>query len=230
MTEHNDFTMKSDFVTKHSSSGVYPLPTLDDEGCVRVYFADRELLFTCEEAPEGYYAVSQHDNSDFSRAKIITFLGNYNKVAIICDDIQQAFDHFAEEFVWVEAAGGVVRNDSDEVVMICRNGRWDLPKGHREEGETMAECAVREVAEETGVGVLSVERLLCATIHCYNLYGKWEMKYTAWYDMSADGNIQPVPQTEEGIVSAEWVARDMIEEKIKKSFPTIKTVFAAFLK
>lgn len=230
MTEHNDFTVKSDLAIEPATSGVYPLPTLDAEGRVRVYFADKELLFTCEEAPEGYYALSQYDNSDFSRAKIITFLGNYNKVAIICDDIQQAFDHFAEEFVWVEAAGGVVRNDSDEVVMICRNGRWDLPKGHREEGESMAECAVREVAEETGVGVSSVGRLLCATIHCYNMYGKWEMKYTAWYDMSADGNISPVPQTEEGIVSAEWVARDMIEEKIKKSFPTIKMVFAAFLK
>lgn len=230
MTEHNDFTVKSDLIAEPVTAGIYPLPTVDSEGLIKIYFADKELLFTCEKAPEGYYAVLQNDDVNFSRAKIITFLGKYNKVAIICDYIQQAFDHFADEFVWVEAAGGVVRNGADEVVMICRNGRWDLPKGHREENESMAECAVREVAEETGVKASSVERLLCATIHCYSLYGKWEMKYTAWYEMVSTADMQPVPQIEEGIVSAEWVARDMISEKIKGSFPTIKTVFAAFLK
>lgn len=230
MTEHNDFMLKSNITTEPVTAGVYPLPTAGADGRIRVYFADKELLFTLEAAPEGYYAVSQYDDTNFSRAKIITFLGNYNKVAIICDDIQQAFDRLADEFIWVEAAGGVVKNSSDAVVMICRNNRWDLPKGHREEGESMVECAVREVAEETGVKVSSVERFLCATIHCYNLYGKWEMKYTSWYDMSTSENTTPVPQAEEGIVAAEWVARDMIEERIKRSYPTIKSVFAAFLK
>ena len=56
------------------------------------------------------------------------------------------------------------------------------------------------------------------------------MKYTSWFEMSADEKTQPVPQREEGIVAAEWVARDMIAEKIKTSFPTIKNVFASFLK
>lgn len=230
MTEQNDFTMKNDIAIEACQSGIYPLPTASADGGIRVYFADKELLFTLGNAPEGYYAIAQNDESNFSRAKVVTFLGIYNKVAIICNDIQCAFDHFADEFVWVEAAGGVVENPAGEVVMICRNGRWDLPKGHREEGESMAECAVREVAEETGVVASSVAGLLCSTIHCYNLYGKWEMKYTAWYEMKAEASQQPVPQTEEGIVSAEWVARDMIADRIKKSFATIKTVFASFLK
>jgi 8-oxo-dGTP pyrophosphatase MutT (NUDIX family) len=29
--------------------------------------------------------------------------------------------------------------------------RWDLPKGHREEGETEMQCALRELHEETGI-------------------------------------------------------------------------------
>ena len=34
-----------------------------------------------------------------------------------------------------------------------RRGRllWSLPKGHLEEGETLEEAAIREVAEETGI-------------------------------------------------------------------------------
>jgi 8-oxo-dGTP pyrophosphatase MutT (NUDIX family) len=29
--------------------------------------------------------------------------------------------------------------------------RWDLPKGHVDEGETELQCALRELAEETGI-------------------------------------------------------------------------------
>lgn len=230
MTEQNDFTIKNILVTRPSISGTYTLPSADVDGCIRIYFADKELLFTNEEAPESYYAVAQSDDNDFSRAKIITFLGKYNKVAIICDDVQCAFDKFADEFVWVESAGGIVKNPAGDVVMIRRNERWDLPKGHHEEGESMEECAAREVQEETGVEVSRVERFLCSTIHCYNIYGKWEMKYTTWYEMSADDSVQPVPQAEEGIIAAEWVAQEKIAEKIKTSYPTIKMVFDTFLK
>lgn len=230
MTEQNDFAIKNFLVTNSSTSGTYTLPSPDADGSVRIYFADKELLFTREEAPESYYAVAQSDKDSFSRAKIITFLGKYNKVAIICDDVQCAFDQFADEFVWVESAGGIVKSPSGDVVMIRRNERWDLPKGHHEEGESMEECAAREVQEETGVVVSRVERLLCSTVHCYNLYGKWEMKHTTWYEMLAFECAQLVPQIEEGIIAAEWVARDHILEKIKKSYPTIKMVFDTFLK
>ena len=210
-----------------ASSAIYPLPTPDDDGRVRIYFADRELLFVQDKAPEGYYIVDGLDNDSISRAKIITFIEKYNKVAIVCDDIQRVFDLIAEQFVWVEAAGGIVKS-GEEVVMIRRNERWDLPKGHQEEGEEPEECAAREVEEETGVKVATIDRWLSTTIHCYNLYGKWEMKQTVWYEMSAEQKSLLVPQREEGIVEAKWVPSAEIDEHIKKSFPTIKSVFKAF--
>ena len=61
MTEHNDFMLKSNITTEPVTAGVYPLPTAGADGRIRVYFADKELLFTLEAAPEGYYAVSQYD-------------------------------------------------------------------------------------------------------------------------------------------------------------------------
>lgn len=202
-----------------------PLPEQED-GSIRVYWADRLLLITTSDDMDGYFQLRLSDDEKISRAKIIDFLVNYNKVAVICREPRATFDDLASQFVWVDAAGGVVCNENQEVVMICRNGRWDLPKGHREAGESFAVCAAREAEEETGVNVKSVGRLLCTTLHCYNLYGRWEMKHTAWYEMQASA-MELTPQSEEGIVSAEWVAITEVAERIKDSYPTIKSVFAS---
>ena len=62
---------------------------------------------------------------------------------------------------WVEerSAGGVIidiHEGAARTAAIARRNRagrveWCLPKGHIEPGETLAETAVREVAEETGI-------------------------------------------------------------------------------
>jgi len=57
------------------------------------------------------------------------------------------------------SAGGLVLDLSGPVpqgALIGRTNRrgrllWSLPKGHLEEGETLEQAAVREVAEETGI-------------------------------------------------------------------------------
>lgn len=207
-------------------SSVSMLP-IEDGQMLRVWFATRELCFACHTI-EGYYALRIASPQDISRAKIITFLENYNKVVVLSEEPIRAFECFARQMKCVEAAGGVVQSEQGEVVMIRRNERWDLPKGHREKGETMEQCAAREAEEETGVKVERVERLLTTTLHAYNIYGGWELKLTAWYAMEAC-RVELKPQGEEGIVAAEWVAGDDIEQRIKGSFPTIKRVFAAFL-
>ena len=202
-----------------------PLPEMAD-GSIEVYWGDRQLLFSSSAEVADSFVVRLAEEERISRAKIIDFLGNYNKVAVIAYNPRRVFEDFASQFVWVEAAGGVVRNECGEVVMISRNGRWDLPKGHREAGESFEICAAREAEEETGAKVESVGRLLCTTLHCYNLYGRWELKHTAWYEMKAYTS-ELTPQSEEGIVSAEWVALNDAMERIKDSFPTIKSVFAS---
>ena len=199
---------------------------IEADGSIRVWFAERELLFAAEPR-EGYYVVSAEAEGPLARAKVITFLETYNSVEILSPEPLTAFEAFARQMKWVEAAGGVVESDRGEVVMISRNGRWDLPKGHREQGESFEECAAREAEEETGVKVAEVGRLLAATLHAYNIYGEWELKLTAWYVMRALSR-QLTPHREEGIVRAEWVAPDSIGEQIKNSFPTIKKVFSAF--
>lgn len=205
-----------------------PLLPVETNGDIRVWFATRELLFSAQ-APEGYYVVDATEVESISRAKIITFLENYNYVVVLSSQPLRAFEQFARQMKWVEAAGGVVESESGAVVMIRRNERWDLPKGHREEGESFSQCAAREAEEETGVKVNAVGELLATTLHSYNIYGSWELKLTAWYAMRGE-SASLSPQREEGIVCAEWIPRQEIAQRIKNSFPTIKKVFSAFLK
>jgi 8-oxo-dGTP pyrophosphatase MutT (NUDIX family) len=50
-------------------------------------------------------------------------------------------------------ARGVIRDGAGRVLLIRRsdNGLWALPAGALEVGESLADCAVREVYEETGL-------------------------------------------------------------------------------
>ncbi len=58
-------------------------------------------------------------------------------------------------------ANAVIFNEADEILLTRRadNGLWCLPGGHTDLGETLAETAVRETLEETGLYV-EVERLI----------------------------------------------------------------------
>lgn len=52
---------------------------------------------------------------------------------------------------YVRAAGGIVTAPDGTMLLILRNGRWDLAKGKVEAGETLLQAALREVEEETGI-------------------------------------------------------------------------------
>jgi 8-oxo-dGTP pyrophosphatase MutT (NUDIX family) len=121
------------------------------------------------------------------------------------------------------AAGGLIFNDKQNLLMIFRRGKWDLPKGKLDKGESIEECAIREVQEETGIQNVKAEKFLGITYHKYfDKYSKQEtLKETHWFKMYADG-IQPlIPQTEEDIEIIEWVDKKNIREKLSNSYPNI---------
>lgn len=125
----------------------------------------------------------------------------------------------------VEAGGGLVRNASGEVLMILRNGVWDLPKGHREEGEPILGTALREVEEETGLKGLEAGPLICVTTHTYDAWGASWMKHTTWFEMYCPGG-GTVPQTEEGITEARWIPVDELGKCLENTYGTIREVFS----
>ena len=45
----------------------------------------------------------------------------------------------------------------DSFLLMKHPHRWDLPKGHVDEGETELQCALRELEEETGIAAADIE-------------------------------------------------------------------------
>ncbi len=140
--------------------------------------------------------------------------------------------------IWVEAAGGAVLStngfsDGPRLLMMLRRGMWDLPKGHREEGETLRECAAREVCEECGLdpAFLSVGPELIRTRHSYvRPDGLPETKQVTWFTMTYAGNTSSItPQTEEDITALEWVLLDEAARHAATSFKTIQEVIAKLI-
>lgn len=124
------------------------------------------------------------------------------------------------------AGGGIVTNELGELLMIFRRGKWDLPKGKLDKGESIEECAIREVEEETGVQNLQLGELLLVTKHEY--FDKWVqadvIKETHWYRMSVPGIPKLVPQTEEDITAIEWTSIADIAKRLNESYETIRQV------
>lgn len=124
----------------------------------------------------------------------------------------------------IEAAGGLVKNQRDEWLVIHRNGVWDLPKGKVEKGENIIDCAVREVAEECGIQEPRIIKGVHPTYHTYTLNGQRILKKTRWYLMESDDTSELVPQREEGITDVRWVNSNELLALTKDSFGSIQDV------
>lgn len=148
-----------------------------------------------------------------------------SRIFIPTEDTEWMYRKLCAEFKEVDAAGGLVSNRRGDYLLISRNGLWDLPKGHREEGEDMETTALREVREETGVDQLELRGLICVTDHCYFRNNIWHLKHTWWYDMLYTNPVDLTPQREEDITKAAWVAKSSLPPFLKNTFPSIIEVF-----
>ena len=131
------------------------------------------------------------------------------------------WDNFISDFLLIEAAGGLVYNQHNQLLMIFRNGKWDLPKGKMKKKESPELAALREIQEECGVQDLTIKHKLIDTYHTYSLEGKSILKKTYWYKIYTTYSASLIPQLEEGITKVCWVETHEINDKLKNSFGTI---------
>lgn len=127
----------------------------------------------------------------------------------------------------IEAGGGLVSDAGGRVLMIFRNGRWDLPKGKLEPGERIEECAVREVSEECALPLQELRRddKIADTYHCYRIGRPLGAQADELVPDALCGSRRSPPQTVEGITRAEWVAREQIPARLSGAYYTIRDVF-----
>ena len=119
------------------------------------------------------------------------------------------------------AAGGVVSNEEGKILFMFRRGKWDLPKGKLDEGETIEECAVREVEEETGLRDVRLGELIGVTHHRYTERDKQIDKETHWFVMKVSGQQNLVPQTEEDINELKWVGENELGVYLNNTYNNI---------
>jgi 8-oxo-dGTP pyrophosphatase MutT (NUDIX family) len=135
-----------------------------------------------------------------------------------------ALQAFKEEMQVIVAGGGLVHTDKDTVLLINRRGKWDLPKGKLDDGETPAVAAVREVQEETGLEELELGEPLTVTYHTYLEKGTLVLKESHWFLMKSPEQPSLVPQLDEDIEQCIWVAKIGLEPYLQNTHPSIKDV------
>ena len=138
-----------------------------------------------------------------------------------CVNVDASWKTFCSLFHVMEAAGGVVTNRKNELLMIYRNGFWDLPKGKLELEEEKDTAAIREVYEECGVGMLRLMEGPFMTYHIYPYQAEVVLKFTYWYKMLCDDDGIPKPQLEEGITEARWCSREEVEKNLSQSYESV---------
>ena len=121
------------------------------------------------------------------------------------------------------AAGGLVVNEKNELLLIFRRGKWDLPKGKLDENESIERCAVREVQEETGIQQITLLHLLGKTYHEYfdNWLQEEVIKESWWYVMQASSTEKLIPQTEEDIEQIIWADKKRITICMENSYANV---------
>lgn len=135
---------------------------------------------------------------------------------------------FFKKFELIQAAGGLVTNENNNVLMIFRRGFWDLPKGKLDEGESLEECAVREVQEETGLENVILQQPLLITYHTYEHGTRHVLKESHWYLMTASEKEKLVPQTEEDIEKIIWATPAEIDQYKGLAYASIVDVIGAW--
>ena len=140
-----------------------------------------------------------------------------NKLNIINDN----WSSFCKAYKIIYASGGVVLNDNNELLMIYRNGVWDLPKGKNENNESNESCALREVKEECGINKLSVTKYLKETYHTYQFENEKILKITSWFLMFSNRFETLHPQKEEGISKVQWIKKKDLQKVLKNSYANI---------
>lgn len=138
---------------------------------------------------------------------------------------EELLKKFVKKVPLVVAAGGIVTNPEGKVLFIYRNDKWDLPKGKIDKGETLEECAIREVMEETGVKGLKIQNFLRTTYHVFKRNGVYKLKEVHWYAMrtSYDGKLKG--EKKEGIEKVKWKGPQKIKKALENSYQNIRLLF-----
>jgi len=201
---------------------------------IKIYFGNKPV-FLCDAIDDTLRVFQQHPDTIFleglSGSAIKSLIHEIAKPdchagILLHAPLEALKKAFWKHFTLIKAGGGLVYNESGEVLLIFRRGLWDLPKGKLDPGETIEQCALREVREETGIQGATLGDSLGLTYHTYNDYGHFVLKETYWYRMRSTTAETLVPQVTEDIHDIRWVAPALLSPYLDNTYPSIKDILA----
>ena len=202
---------------------------------LKIYFGDKPL-FLCDVIDQTVEPFVHHDDAIFideldpHTIKSMIHEMQQSKIhagVFLHTDLAALKKAFWKKFSLVQAAGGLIKNEANEVLLIFRRGKWDLPKGKLDKGETLEQCALREVQEETGLQKVVLQSPLITTYHTYHEGARFILKESHWFTMTANGSEKLVPQTEEEIFEIKWVEKNGLKKYFPQTFPSVLDVLKA---
>lgn len=114
-----------------------------------------------------------------------------------------------QEVVREPTAGGIVfrtnreRNNIDILLIQDSKGRWTIPKGHIEPGETAKQTAIREIGEESGLFHIQVLAWLGKIHFQYRRIDKLVLMTTQIYLVRALDDAE-IPTKEQWMKGIKW--------------------------
>lgn len=204
---------------------------------IKIYFGEKPL-FLCDSIDETLEPYVHHDDGVFidelDSHTVKTMIHEMEQPAVHAGvffhtDLAKLQKEFFKKFTIIKAGGGLVVNEKQEILLIFRRGKWDMPKGKLDDHETIEQCSVREVEEETGLKNVQLDEALTITYHTYHEGSKFILKESHWYTMHVSGQQQLEPQKEEGIDQVIWVSKEELADYRDKVFPSVAGVIEKYL-
>jgi ADP-ribose pyrophosphatase YjhB (NUDIX family) len=123
------------------------------------------------------------------------------------------------EVVREPTAGGVIfrrgKGGQVEILLIADSkGRWTIPKGHIEEGESARQAAEREITEETGLKKMKVGAWLGKINFRYRRANSLVLMTTEIFLVEALGNTEGV-KPEKWMSNLAWLPANDALDKIE---------------
>jgi len=123
------------------------------------------------------------------------------------------------EVVREPTAGGVIfrirpKNSVDVLLIRDSKGRWTIPKGHIEDGESARQAAEREVREETGLAKMEVMDWLGKINFRYRRGNSLVLMTTEIFLIRARGNTDGL-KPEKWMTSLAWLNANEALDKIE---------------
>jgi ADP-ribose pyrophosphatase YjhB (NUDIX family) len=154
-------------------------------------------------------------------------LSHLQSITLISENRDSTEDLIKSQYKVLKAAGGVVKNNFGQILMMYRLKKWDLPKGKLEKGESSKVAAIREVEEECGVKAKLGEKI-CTTFHTYTYKNEAILKQTKWYSMELLNDSKMKPQVEEDIEKLEWMGSNQVKSALINSYSSIRYVLKKY--